>query len=266
LGSSVFVGVMSVISEGDEVLVLTEKGKRYLARVSSGKRFHSSEGFIELSELIGKEYGCVITSNTGAKFTIYKPTLVDAIMHLPRITQIVYPKDLGYIVLHADVRPGCKVIEAGTGSSVLTSVLATYVKPDGMVYSYDVKPEYLEHADKILTRLGLREYVELKQRDLTREGFDERGVDAVILDLPEPWKTVAASWEALRPSGRFLSISPTVEQVVETVETLREEGFGDIACVEILLRNIRAKRGMTRPEFIMRGHTAYIVSARKKEK
>ncbi|HIQ29625.1 MAG TPA: tRNA (adenine-N1)-methyltransferase [Candidatus Caldiarchaeum subterraneum] len=254
---------MSVIHEEDEVIILTEKGKRYSVKVVRGRRFHSSEGFIELSSLIGKPYGCVVTSNTGARFVAFKPTLVDIIMHLPRITQIVYPKDLGYIILHADVKPGSRVIEAGTGSAALTIVLASYVKPDGHVYSYDIKQEYLSNADKHLSRLGLKEYVDLKQRDVTAERFDECDVDTVILDLPEPWKVVEASWEALKPSGRFLSLSPTVEQVVETVESLKANGFGDIQCIELMQRYIRAKRGMTRPEFIMRGHTAYIVTARK---
>ena len=257
---------MSAIKEGDEAVILTEKGKRYLVKIVAGKRFHTSEGFIELSTLIGKPYGCVVLSNTGARFTIYKPTLVDTIMHIPRITQIVYPKDLGYIILHADIRPGSRVVEAGTGSAALTTVLANYVKPDGHVYSYDIKQEYLNNADKLLNRLGLRKYVELKQKDVTKDGFDEHEVDAVILDLPEPWKAVQASWEALRPSGRFLSLSPTVEQVVETVEALKDSNFGDVQCVELLQRYIRAKRGMTRPEFMMRGHTAYIVTARKQMK
>ena len=254
---------MAVIREGDEVVLVTERDKHYMVRVAQGKRFHSSEGFIELGALIGKPYGCIVHSNTGARFSVYEPTLVDRVMHIRRLTQIVYPKDLGYIILHADVRPGARVVEAGTGSAALTTVLASYVNPAGRVYSYDVKQEYLENADKLLTRLGLRQYVELRLRDVIREGFEEKEVDAVILDLPEPWEVVEASWVALKPSGRFLSLSPTVEQVVETVEALREHGFGDIRCVELLQRYIRVKRGMTRPEFAMRGHTAYIVTARK---
>ena len=171
---------MSVINEGDEAVILTEKGKRYLVRVISGRRFHSSEGFIELGSLVGNPYGCVVISNTGARFSVFKPTLVDVVMHLPRITQIVYPKDLGYIILHADVKPGSRVIEAGTGSAALTTILASYVRPNGRVYSYDVKQEYLDNADKHLSGLGLRDYVELKQRDVTVEPFDEHDVDAVI--------------------------------------------------------------------------------------
>lgn len=262
----VVAGMEDVIREGDEVLILTERGKRYLTRVEYGRRFHSSEGFIDLGNLVGRSYGCVVRSNTGSRWVIYKPELVDFVMNLPRITQIVYPKDLGYIILHAGVMPGCRVAEAGTGSGVLTSVLASYVRPSGVVYSYDVREDYLENADRVLRRLGLREYVVLKKCDVTSSRIDEEGLDAFILDIPEPWKAVDTCWHALRPSGRFLSISPTVEQVVETVEALRERGFGDIQCVELLLRYIRAKRGMTRPEFVMRGHTAYIVTARRSER
>ncbi|MDJ0270349.1 MAG: tRNA (adenine-N1)-methyltransferase [Aigarchaeota archaeon] len=254
---------MSTIREGDQVLIITEKGKRYLVKVSDGKRFHSSEGFIELGELIGREYGSMVVSNTGSRWRVHKPDLTDLIMHFPRLTQIIYQKDLGFIILHAGIGPGSRVLEAGTGSAVLTAVLANYVRPGGLVYSYDVRQDYLENAKRMLERVGLGEYVVLKQRDITSSDVDETGLDAAVLDIPEPWKAIETCWRALRPSGRLVSLSPTVEQVVETVEALKEKGFSDVQCVELLLRNMRVKRGMTRPEFLMRAHTTYIVVARR---
>lgn len=246
------------------VLILTASGKKYLVAVRRGKKFHSSEGYIDLGELVGREYGCVVRSNTGVRMTAHKPLLQDLLSKVRRITQIVYPKDLGYMVLISGIGPGSVVLEAGTGTGVLTATLAYYVRPTGRVFSYDINQEYLEAAHYTLERLGLREYVELKHGDVYSE-VSEKDVDAVFLDVPEPWKAVGNAWKALKPSGRLLSLSPTIEQVVETVENLRVGGFDDISCVEILVRDIRVKRGMTRPEFLMRGHTAYIVSARKSE-
>ena len=254
---------MEVIEEGSEVLFVTRKGKRYLVRVRDGRQFHSSEGYVELGELIGKRYGHRIKTNTGSTWVACKPTLLDKILlSYPRITQIVYPKDLGYIVLMSGVRSGSRVVEGGTGAAALTTVLAYYVAPTGRVYSYDVEEKYLQNAEEQLRRVGLIDYVELKHGDLTKQ-IDEREVDAVILDLPEPWLAVQTSWEALKDGGILVSISPTIEQVVETVETLRRQGFADIETVEILLRNLRVKKGMTRPVHLMHAHTAYITTARK---
>ncbi len=253
---------MDYIREGDYVLFLTPRGKRYLILVKPGKRFHSSEGYVDLETLIGRRYGCRIRTNTGSLWVAAKPTLLDHALNFPRVTQIVYPKDLGYIVLLSGVRCGSRVVEGGTGAGVLTTILAYYVAPMGRVYSYDIEEKYLENAAKQLERVGLREYVELKMGDLT-EGVEERDVDAFILDIPTPWLAVHTAWEALKDGGILVSISPTIEQVVETVEKLKEEGFADISTVEILLRNLRVKRGMTRPMHLMHAHTAYITTARK---
>jgi tRNA (adenine57-N1/adenine58-N1)-methyltransferase len=113
-----------------------------------------------------------------------------------------------------------------------------------------------------LKQLGLLDYVVLRNADITK-GVEERGLDAAVIDLPEPWAAVQTCYQALRPGAVWVSLSPTVEQVVQTYEALEQGGFADLACVEILVRNMRVKRGMTRPEFIMRGHTAYIVTARR---
>ncbi|MEM4186721.1 MAG: tRNA (adenine-N1)-methyltransferase [Candidatus Caldarchaeum sp.] len=252
----------NIIKDADRVLIVTEKRKRYLVQVKAGKKFPCSEGFIDTSKLVGKPYGCVVVSNTGSRWNIFKPTIVDRVLFFPRTTQIVYPKDLGYIILASGIGPGSTVLEAGTGTGVLTTMLAHLVRPTGKVYSYDVKADYLEGVAVRLRQLALSEYVELKQGDVS-QGVTERNLDAAVIDVPEPWTVVEACREALKPSGVWVSLSPTVEQVVQTFEALENSGFGDLSCVEILMRNIRVKRGMTRPEFIMRGHTAYIVTARK---
>ena len=251
-----------IMQDGDRVLIVTEKRKRYLVQLRAGKRFHCSEGFIELDTLVGKPYGCMVVSNTGSRWHVFRPTIVDRIMFYPRTTQIVYPKDLGYIVVATGIGPGCRVLEAGTGTGVLTTYLAHLVRPDGRVYSYEIRQDYIDALEMRLKQLGLRDYVVLRNADITK-GVEERGLDAAVIDLPEPWAAVQTCYQALRPGAVWVSLSPTVEQVVQTYEALEQGGFADLACVEILVRNMRVKRGMTRPEFIMRGHTAYIVTARR---
>lgn len=255
-------GSEDLVLEGNVVLFLTERGKRYLVQVVEGKRFHSEEGYVDLSSIIGMPYGGSVRTNIGRRWFVLFPKFVQKLMKVPRVTQIVYPKDLGAIIMMADIHAGSRVVDGGTGSGVLTATIARYVSPTGEVYSYDVNERNLEAAKAQLARLGLLRYVRLKRGDLTSR-IDELGVDAVILDIPTPWLAVGNAYRALRAGGMLLSLSPTIEQVVETVESMRETGFVDVESVEILLRRLRVRRGMTRPEHIMRAHTAYITSGRK---
>lgn len=250
------------VEDGSLILLLTEKGKKYLIKVRRGQRFHTSEGFIVFDEVIGKEYGSVVKSNVGSTLFILRPTILDIAMKFKRVTQVVYPKELGLIIIMGDIRPGKHVLEAGTGTGVLTAILATHVMPYGKVYSYDVEHRYIENAKSNIDGLGLSNYVEFKVGDVTKS-IEERDLDATILDIPTPWLAVRNCYKALKGSGMFVSLSPTMEQVIETVETLRAEGFVDVKTVEILVRTIRVKRGMTRPDHLMRAHTAYLVFARK---
>ncbi|MCX8187155.1 MAG: tRNA (adenine-N1)-methyltransferase [Nitrososphaeria archaeon] len=253
---------MEAIEEGDRVLFITQKGRKYLLEVRRGRRFHSSEGYIDLEQVMGMPYGSRIKTNTGSVWVAAYPLIIDQVLNFPRITQIVYPKDLGYIVLMSGIRSGSRVVEGGTGAAVLTTILAYYVAPTGKVYSYDVVEDHLRNAEKQLEKVGLRDFVELKHGDLTKQ-IEERDIDAVILDIPTPWLAVANAKNALRDGGVLVSISPTIEQVIETVEALKNEGFADVITVEILMRTLRVKRGMTRPEHLMHAHTAYITTARK---
>lgn len=254
--------LMDLMKDGDRVLIVTEKRKRYLVQLRSGKRFHCSEGYIELDMLVGRPYGCMVISNTGSRWHVFRPTITDRIMFYPRVTQIVYPKDIGYIAVATGVGPGMRVLEAGTGTGVLTTYLAYLVRPDGKVYSYDIRQDYIDAVEMRLKQLGLSEYVELYNSDISK-GVAQKELDVAVIDLPEPWTAVNTCYQALRPGAVWASLSPTIEQVVQTYEALEQAGFADLSCVEIFVRNIRVKRGMTRPEFIMRGHTAYIVTARK---
>ncbi|MEM3694977.1 MAG: tRNA (adenine-N1)-methyltransferase [Candidatus Bathyarchaeia archaeon] len=250
------------IQDGDYILLFLDHRRTYLVRVETGKSFHTHKGFIKFDDLIGREYGSVVLSSMGVEFVALKPLLRDYIMKAARQTQITYPKDIALIIMFSSIGSGSRVVEAGTGTGALTTALAHYVKPNGKVYSYEARGEFLETAEKNLRRAGLVDFVELKNKDVTA-GIDESDVDAVILDLATPWLVIPHAYNALKPCGTLVSFSPTIDQVVKTVEALKENGFVDVETVECLIRGMQVERGKTRPQTLMTGHTGYVTFARK---
>jgi tRNA (adenine57-N1/adenine58-N1)-methyltransferase len=251
-----------VINEGDDVLLYLGEEKRWLIKVKADKRIHTHAGYIEGSALIGKRYGEVVKSNLGKTFWLLKPTIEDYVLKCERRTQVVYPKDMGLIVAKTGLAPGSIVVEAGTGSGALTMFLANIVKPNGHVYSMEVREEFLDVARRNLKRSGLLDYVTLLVGNAS-QGFGVTNADVAVLDVGDPWRLVDAAWRALKGSGVLVSISPTFNQVEKTRETLINAGFVDIECVEVLVRSLDVKPGATRPATRMIGHTAYLTFARK---
>lgn len=250
------------IGEGEYVILFLDLRRTYLVKVEAGKTFHTHKGYVKLDELLGKEFGAAVQSSLGVKFTALRPALTDYIMKSSRKTQITYPKDAALIVMFSGISAGSRVAEAGTGTGALTTALAHYVKPEGRVYSYEIREEFQKTAEKNLKRAGLLEFVELKSKDVT-VGIDEQDVDAVVLDLATPWLVVPYAYEALKASGTIVSFSPTIDQVVRTTEALKEHNFVCIETVECIMRGMQVERGKTRPQTLMTGHTGYITHARK---
>ena len=215
--------------------------------VQAGQTFHTHKGYIKFDDLIGKPYGSNYKSSLGINFTVLKPQLTDYILKSQRNTQIIYAKDAALIVIFSGIGPGSKVVESGTGTGALTTALAHYVQPTGKIFSYDIREEGLKAAEKNLKRAGLSDFVELKLKDVVA-GIDERDVDAVVLDLAVPWLVVPQAYEALKPSGTIVSFSPTIDQVVKTVEVLREYNFVSIETFECIMRGMQIERGKTRPQ------------------
>jgi len=233
-----------------------------MVKVETGKTFHTHKGYVKLHDLVGKDFGMNIQSSLGAQFVVLRPSLTDFIMKSSRSTQITYPKDAALIVMLSGIGPGSHVAESGTGTGALTTALAHYVKPDGKVYTYELREEFQKNAEKNLKRSGLLNYVELKKGDVTT-GIEERNLDAVVLDLATPWLVVPHAYEALKPSGILVSFSPTIDQVVKATEALRDNNFILVETIECIMRAMQVERGKTRPQTLMTGHTGYITHARK---
>jgi tRNA (adenine57-N1/adenine58-N1)-methyltransferase len=249
------------VSAGDYIL-LFGKGKTWLVRVTEGYDFHTHLGKVSFSDIIGKPFGSAVYSEKGEKLYAFRPTVEDFVMKCERQTQIVYPKDLGMISIGADIRSGSRVLEAGSGSGAMTTYLASLVQPRGHVYSYEVREEFIRMAERNVKKAGFEKVVTFKLQDASK-GFDERALDACIIDVGDPWELVPHCWGSLRSSGRFVGITPTMNQAERLSEALRSGGFGRVKCVELMLRNIEAREGKTRPSMMMVGHTTYLVFGTK---
>jgi len=249
------------IKEGDQILLFWDQRRQWLLGVDKSREFHTHKGVVKLEGAIGKRYGDHLESSLGLDFLILRPTTYDLISHLARPTQIMYPKDIGFVILKLGLSSGKTVIEAGTGSGAMTVAMASAVKPDGHVYSYEIRPVFLQSAKRALKRAGVDGYVTLKHGD-AKAGFEEREVDAALIDLGEPWAVIPHVWDALRGGAPMSSFSPTMNQVERTVVSLRDR-FVNIQSFECFLREIRAEEGKTRPATVMIGHTGYLTFANK---
>lgn len=255
------VRVLRTTQPGDLALVVSRDRKSFIVRLSTGARLSTHRGVLLHDDLIGVPWGARVSSHLGHPFLLLRPSTDDLMRHLERTTQIVYPKDAGYIMLKMCIVPGSRVVEAGTGSGSLALLFAQAVSPTGRVYSYEIRPDVQQLARKNLERLGLSAFVELKLRDIA-EGFDEWDVDALFLDLPNPWDYLAQARTALIGGGFFGSILPTTNQVSHLVDALERAGFGLIEVEEILLRQYKAVAERLRPMDRMVAHTGYLIFAR----
>lgn len=255
-----------MLKVGDLVFLYHSERAKYLITIQEKGSFSTHKGNIPYSELVQKDFGDMIKTHLGFSFYILKPTLADLAMKVHRTTTIVYPKDAGLMILRSFVYPGAKVIETGTGSGALTTILATYVQPNGKVYSYEARQEFSDNAKMNIMKLGLSDYVEFYVRDVEKEGFAQKDVDAVFIDLPEPWIAVRHAYEALKGGHSVVSLSPNTEQISKTKAVMELEGFVRIQALEILERELLVRHTGTRPAERMISHTAYLLFAQKATK
>lgn len=252
---------MGTIADDSFILVYRDRRRRWLVRPKDTPKLHTHLGILDVSSLVGKEFGVTVTTSLGDELTILRPTIEDLVMKLARKTQVIYPKDLGLIAIKLGVHAGSHVIETGTGSGATTALMAYLVQPTGMVYTYDMNPEFQEVARKNIERLGLSDFVTFRVAD-SRLGFEEREMDAGVLDVGDPWDVIPSMKASLKPSAPMAAITPTTNQAERLVAKMKEEGFVSVETVEILMRHLEARVGMTRPSNIMVGHTAYLTFGR----
>ena len=253
-----------VFEEGDYALVVDRRGRRYFMRLEAGGSYNSHLGHFRHDVLFGQNEGARVETSKGHWLLAVKPTMADFTREMPRIATIVYPKDLGAVIVYGDLFPGARVLEAGSGSGALTMAIARAVGRDGMVVSYDVRDDMTERArENVDAMLDDHSWVTFKKGDVY-EGFEETELDRVVLDLPEPWHVVPHALRALVPGGIFLAFVPTVVQFHEVTRALKaERSFELIETVEVLMRPWEVAGRSVRPSHRMVGHTGFITTARK---
>jgi tRNA (adenine57-N1/adenine58-N1)-methyltransferase len=256
-----------IIKENDLIFLILDDRRRWLVQVKHGESFHSHKGIIEFDDIIGKNFGSVVFSKPhdtqGYKFYVLKPLPSEYILHMTRKTQIIYPEDAGMILLYSGIGPGSVVIEAGAGSGALSCILGNYVRPNGHIYSYDIREKSLKRAKANVLKAKLEDIVSIKYGDLIRDNFEHENVDAIILDLATPWDAIEKIKKYLKFSGTLVSFSPTIEQVKKTVLIMRKNDFIEINTYELIKRKLQVKENATRPEVRMIGHTGYLTFGRK---
>jgi tRNA (adenine57-N1/adenine58-N1)-methyltransferase catalytic subunit len=246
---------------GDLAQLVGLRHKNFIIRLTSGGEFQTHRGVLKHDDLIGKPWGSQVFSHNGSPFFLLQPPLADLLRGIPRNTQILYPKEIGFILVTMGIGPGQHVLEAGSGSGALTTALAYAVGPEGHVTSYEAHPERVRMATANLERAGLSDRVTIKARNIA-EGFDERNADALFLDLPNPYDYIAQVREGLKPGGFFGSILPTTNQVVRLLTALRINQFAFIDVCEIMLRYYKAEAEHFRPTDRMVAHTGFLIFAR----
>ena len=252
------------IKQNSPVLFYFNHSKKWLMKISKKESLHTHIGVIKHSDAIGKEYGSKLITNKDKYVYLLRPTMYDYVMKIQHGTQIVYPKDLGYIVARSGIGSGQKILEIGTGSGSLTSFIANIVKPRGHVYTFDVNENFMKIAEKNIKKAGVSKYVTQHNLDLkTRKKMPLEDIDVALIDLGDPWTVIPQVRQMLKGSGAVFAICPTMNQLEKLTMALVENEFTDIESTEHILRTIEAREGKTRHSFQGIGHTTYLCFARK---
>ena len=250
--------------EGDRALLIDSRGRRYLVRLQRGGEFHFHGGVVKHDLVIGAEEGTAVHSTLGGALTCFRPRLSDFILKMPRGAQVVYPKDLGAILMYADVFPGLQVLEAGTGSGSLTLAVARAVGPEGRVVSYELREDFHRTArDNVEAFFGeIPARVELRLGDVRDAAATGEQFDRLLLDMPEPWEVLKETSAALRPGGLVCTFLPTTGQVQQLVLALPDHGFGETDTFETMHRGWHVTERSVRPDHRMVAHTGFVTVAR----
>ncbi len=252
---------MSPLAIGDLVLLVDAKKRRYLITLTEGKEFQSHAGVLAHEDLVGRPEGIDVSTTKGQRFRAFRPTLSDYVLAMPRGAQVIYPKDLGPMLLLADIGPGDRVLESGVGSGALSMAM---LRTGAEIVGYELREDFAARAAKNVNNflgpeLAGRYTVEVRD---CYEGIDESDLDRVVLDLPEPWQVVPHAEKALRPGGIILSYSPSITQVIQFTEALGRAPFAELSTTEVLNRTWHLDGAAVRPDHRMVAHTGFLTRAR----
>lgn len=248
---------------GERALLVDSKDRRYLVRLEEGASFHTHHGFVDHDDLLGQAEGTFLRMQDGAKYLCVRPTLSDVVLKMPRGAQVIYPKDLGPILLLADVFPGARVLESGVGSGALSMTL---LRAGAVVTGYELREDFADNARKNVAGFLGQEVVDERYHVEVRDAYDgideAAAFDRVVLDLPEPWQVVEHAERALAPGGILVSYLPSIIQVQRLRARLDTSGFGMCSTQEVLVRTWKVDGAAVRPDHRMVAHTGFLTAAR----
>lgn len=250
-----------MIEPGQLVMLVCPKGKRFFKVLKPAGTFHTHDGTIDLASIGKLSFGQVVFTHIGRPYRVLSPTLYDVVKNIKRSTQIIYPKEIGYILMKLGIRPGSRVVEAGSGSGSLTLSLAWFVGDSGQVYTYERRPEFTKLCTENLETVGLNHRVSHFDRDIA-EGFEQTDADALFLDVRTPWEYLNQASAAVIPGAPLGFLLPTVNQVSDLLAGFEGKPFADIEVLEILLRRYKPVADRLRPEDRMVAHTGFLIFAR----
>ncbi|HEY7401449.1 MAG TPA: tRNA (adenine-N1)-methyltransferase [Actinomycetota bacterium] len=250
---------------GERVAFVDQRDRTYLVKLQAGGTFHTHGGTLAHDEVIGREEGSRFETSGGMVLTAFRPRFADYVLKMPRTAQVVYPKDLGPILVHADVFPGARVLEAGTGSGALTIALCRVTGSEGSVVSYELRPEHRERAIANLEGFfgKVPGWLELREGDVAEIAGTGERFDRAVLDLPEPWALLEALGEVLEAGGVLAAYLPTTVQVQQLVLELGHAGFHHAETFETLHRSWHVTERSVRPDHRMVGHTGFVTIGRR---
>jgi len=247
------------LSAGERVLLVDPKERRYLVTLHPGAAFHTHSGIVAHDDMIGCVEGSTVAASTGRRFVVLRPTLAEVVLKMPRGAQVIYPKDLGAILIAADIGPGMRVLEAGVGSGALSMAL---LRAGADVVGYEVRPDFAAGARaNVSAWVGEGATYRVEERDVY-QGIEERDLDRVVLDLPEPWRALGPAARSMRPGGILLSYLPSITQVATLRAAMASNDFGMAETSEVLRRTWHVEERSVRPDHRMVAHTGFITTAR----
>ena len=247
------------LAAGDRVLLVDPKERRYLVTLRAGGTFHTHSGIVAHDDVIGCVEGSTVAASTGRRFVALRPTLAEVVLKMPRGAQVIYPKDLGAILIAGDIGPGMRVLEAGVGSGALSMAL---LRAGADVVGYEVRADFAAGARANVTAwAGDDVTYRVEERDVYA-GIEERDLDRIVLDLPEPWRVLEPAAEALRPGGILVSYVPSITQVAALRARMASGPFAMAETQEVLRRTWHVEERSVRPDHRMVAHTGFITSAR----
>jgi tRNA (adenine57-N1/adenine58-N1)-methyltransferase len=257
--------VSAPFEAGERVLFVDARGRRYLVRMQAKGTFHTHGGAVAHDLVLGQEEGIEVQTTGGMALRAFRPRMADYVLKMSRGAQVIYPKDLGPILVYADVFPGAQVLEAGSGSGSLTIALCRATGPDGRVVSYELRDEFGEKAaQNVESFFGkMPTWLEMRSGDLREVAGSGEEFHRAILDLPNPWDMLEVLRQALVPGGVLCAYLPTTVQIHQLVLAMEGEGFLHVETIETLLRTWHVAERSVRPDHRMVAHTGFLTIGRR---